>query len=191
MSLDHGSNALTEIEDKLAANFHDIGRCLTLLGEFLLNFLKVFLIKVEVLLDPINLFGSSILGNTDKAQYFGEERSKDVEVLFSEVVLVRLIRLVECFDHEPEVLEERLETLEVVAFYSLLNLLDKSGVQSVLEDHHVDWLTHRVQDVHASFHRELSDCFRVLIRHVLEHNRQYSLTVGCEAFSKVVRDLMQ
>ena len=39
-----------------------------------------------------------------------------------------LIRLVECFDHEPEVLEEGLETLEVVAIYSLLNLLDKCGV---------------------------------------------------------------
>ena len=88
-------------------------------------------------------------------------------------------------------LEEGLETLEVVALHSLLDLLNKRGVKSVLEDNHVDWLTHRVQDVHASFHRELSDCFRVLIRHVLEHNRQYSLTVGCEAFSKVVRDLMQ
>jgi len=60
-----------------------------------------------------------------------------------------LVILVESLNHEPEVLDKSLQGLEVLDFKALLNLGNQCWIEGNLENIHIDWLAHCMQNVNT------------------------------------------
>jgi len=88
------------------------------------------------------------------------------------------------------VLDKSFQGLEVLNFIALLNLGNNRRIEGNLEDIHIDWLAHRMQDVYTGLECLLSERLREFESEVLQHYGKHCLAVRSKTLLKVLRNLV-